>query len=409
MPLSRRSFLSALGLGGAGTLAAPAVASALAPLLAGVGGRGHEALAAALADGDVAAAAAERAALRAGAIRLSSNENPRGPAAAALDAMRAVLEGRTPLGASRYHFDAPTELATAIGAAHGVPATHVILGCGSSEILRMAVDAHCGPGRAVITAAPTYEEPARRGATVGAPVHAVPVDAQLRLDLGAMAERAREQRAGLVFLNNPNNPTGTVHGAAAIRDVVARIRRETPGATILIDEAYHEYVDDPTYATAVPLALDDPQVLVARTFSKAQGLAGLRVGYAIGRPEALAKLQPHRLALGLNALGAAAALGALGDRELAARERRLNGEARAYVTEAFRRAGYVVAPSQANFLMVDVRQDPKAFQEACRAQGVLVGRPFPPLATQARISIGTMEEMRAAMPVFAKVLGARLS
>jgi histidinol-phosphate aminotransferase len=145
-------------------------------------------------------------------------------------------------------------------------------------------------------------------------------------------------------------------------------------------------------------------VLVVRTFSKAYGLAGLRVGYAVARPDTIARLAPHRLGLAVTALGAAAARAALADRGVAARERRLNAEARTVTVRAFERLGYRVAPSQTNFVMVDVRRDARRFQEACRAHDVLVGRPFPPLVTHARVSIGTLDEMRAAMPVFERVL-----
>jgi histidinol-phosphate aminotransferase len=231
VPVSRRSFLQFLGLTGAGAAGAPLVA---APLF---GTRGHEALAAALADPAAGAAgAASRAADR--ALRLHSNENPRGPGAAALDAVRAALGD-----ASRYAGAGPDALRAEVAASHGVPADHVLLGCGSTELLRVAVDAYAGPGRAVVVGAPTFEEPARRAAVVGAPVHAVPVDAALRLDLDAMAARARG--AGLLFLNNPNNPTGTLHPAAAVAACVGRVRAEAPGTAVVVDEAYHEYVDDP--------------------------------------------------------------------------------------------------------------------------------------------------------------------
>jgi histidinol-phosphate aminotransferase len=207
-----------------------------------------------------------------------------------------------------------------------------------------------------------------------------------------------------VFVNNPNNPTGTVHGAKAIEEHVRGVLHDAPDSYVMVDEAYHEYVDDPAYATAVPLALELPHVVVARTFSKVYGLAGLRVGYAVARPETIRRMAHNQLGINVNALGAAAALAALEDRGLVAREQRLNAEARAFTQRFFESAGYRVTPSAANFLMVDIRRDPKAFQDACRLQDVLVGRPFPPLATQARVSIGTMDEMRAATDVFRRVL-----
>jgi histidinol-phosphate aminotransferase len=234
-------------------------------------------------------------------------------------------------------------------------------------------------------------------------VLAVPVGADLRLDLAAMADAARG--AGLVFVNNPNNPTGTVHPAPRVEAFVRRLLAGSPGTTVLIDEAYHEYVEDPSYASALPLALETPRVIVSRTFSKVYGLAGLRVGYAVARPETLEAMAPRQLTDALNVLGLTAAHAALADRAIVARERRLNREAREFTRRFFERAGYRVAPSEANFMMIDVRRDAKAFQAACRERGVLVGRPFPPLATHARVSVGTMDEMRAAAEVFARVLG----
>jgi histidinol-phosphate aminotransferase len=388
MPLSRRSFVRAVGLGGAGVMTAPLI-----------GARGREALAADLRAGLGAPTSATGAA---GVIRLSSNENPRGPCAAALDGLRGALGE-----ASRYPFAPPEELRAAIAAAHGVRVENVLLGCGSTEVLRMAVDAFTSPTRALVTAAPTFEEPAARAEVIGAPVRAVRVDAGLRLDLAAMtAAAAMGGGAGLVFVNNPNNPTGTLHGARAIADFVRRTLAAAPGTTILIDEAYHEYVEDPAYSTAMPIALENPRVIVSRTFSKVYGLAGLRVGYAIGQPATLQALARHQLGMDVNVLAAAAARAALGDHELAARERRLNHEAREFTRRFFESAGYAVAPSRANFLMADIRRDAKRFQEACRAHDVLVGRPFPPLATHTRVSIGTMDEMRAAVDVFRRVLAA---
>ena len=158
----------------------------------------------------------------------------------------------------------------------------------------------------------------------------------------------------------------------------------------------------------MPIALEGPGVLVARTFSKVFGLAGLRVGYAVGHPETIAALGRWRLQNGLNALGVAAALASLPSlpsmHEHIARERVLNREARAFTTGALQRLGATVVPSQANFLLADIGRDAKEFQAACKARGVLVGRPFPPLTTYSRISLGTLAEMRRACDALGDVL-----
>ena len=154
------------------------------------------------------------------------------------------------------------------------------LGCGSSEILDVAAAAFLGPGRALVTGQPTFELLSGRAHMWRAEVVDVPVDAELRLDLDQMAQRAAG--AGLVYICNPNNPTGTVHGASDIEAFVTAALRTEPKATILIDEAYHEYVEHAGYKTAIPLALANPRVVVSRTFSKIYGMAGLRVGYRGG-------------------------------------------------------------------------------------------------------------------------------
>jgi histidinol-phosphate aminotransferase len=389
MPLSRRSFVRSLGLSGAGVVSASLI-----------GARGREALAAGVRAGGLAEGAPAWAAGK--VVRISSNENPRGPSEASLRAIRDALGN-----SSRYPFEPMTALRDAVARLHGVKPDHVLLGCGSTEILRMAVDGFCSPARPLVTAAPTFEEAAARAEVIGAPVRAIPVDAALKLDLNAM--RAAAPGSGLVFVNNPNNPTGTVHPARVIEELVRGVLRESPDSYVMVDEAYHEYADDPTYATAVPLALELPHVVVARTFSKAYGLAGLRVGYAIGRPDTLRLMERHQLGINVNVLGAAAALGGLEDRDLVARERRLNAEARAYTHRFFQDAGYAVVPSAANFLMVDIRRDPRGFADACRKLDVLVGRPFPPLKTHLRVSVGTMDEMRAATEVFRRVLASPAS
>ncbi|HJU66087.1 MAG TPA: aminotransferase class I/II-fold pyridoxal phosphate-dependent enzyme [Gemmatimonadaceae bacterium] len=390
---TRRRFVEVLGAGALGTVGAPAFITA----------RGAEALrgewgAAPSQPGlwsDEIAAGARRVA--ATAIRLDSNENPNGPGQTALDAVRAAF-GES----ARYPDNPSNELRDALARAHGVSPDSVLLGCGSGDVLRMAALAFTSPSRALVTGAPTFEDPTRYAESVGAWVRAVPVDSALKLDLRAML--ARVPGAGLVFLCNPNNPTATVHSADAVKDFVHRARTAEPGAVVLVDEAYHEYVEDPSYATAIPLAMERSEVVVVRTFSKVFGMAGLRIGYALGRPETLERMRRHRLGNPTNVLGAAAALASLTDRAHIDRERTLNREARDFTRRSLESMGFKVGPSETNFVMVDVRRDSRDFQTACREHDILVGRPFPPLTTQARISIGTMDEMRQAMNVFRRVL-----
>jgi histidinol-phosphate aminotransferase len=380
MALSRRAFVRTVGINGA--------------LAAMVGGRGSEALAGFVPGGRQAPA---QGTAGPPPIFLDSNENPYGPCAASLDAIRATFGD-----ACRYPHNF-VDLIAALAKLHRAQPENIVLGSGSGEILRMAVLAFTTAGRPLVQGLPTFESPARDAELAGAPVVNVPVDAGLKLDLAGMAEKAAG--AGLVFLCNPNNPTGTVHGADAVSGFIHRVLKSSPTTIILVDEAYHHYLEDPAYRTALPLALENPQVVVARTFSKVYGLAGIRVGYAVGRADTLKAMSRFRIPNNVNVLAAAAAIAALPQDAHVARQVALNREAREFTRRAFEATGYRVAPPCANFLMVDVRRDAKAFQDACKEQGVLVGRPFPPLTNYSRVSIGTLDEMRRAMEIMKRVLG----
>ena len=391
MILTRRTFVQALGFGTVGAAALRDI-----PLFAA---RGREAF------GDMAPwerDAALAAQAPSTAVRLNSNENPLGPGEKSLAGIRAAFAE-----ANRYPYAAETAVQAAIARAHKLPTDHVLVGCGSGEILRMAVYACTGAGRRLVTGAPTFEDPGHHARAIGAEVADVPVDRDLRLDLDAMAAKA--SGAGLVFLCNPNNPTGTVHGWLAVTDFIARVARADARATVLVDEAYHEYVDDPGYRSMAPVAAQNPRVIVSRTFSKVFGMAGMRIGYAIGTPETLAALRKFKLGNAVNALAAGGAAAGIDDAAHIAAEQARNREVRQFTRDAFTKMGYTVAASQANFVMVDVRRDVKGLIDACRKENVLIGRPFPPLTTWARVSIGTADEMRRAVDVLGRVLGTRAS
>ncbi|HVA57649.1 MAG: aminotransferase class I/II-fold pyridoxal phosphate-dependent enzyme [Gemmatimonadaceae bacterium] len=379
MSLSRRAFLASVGAGSAGVMLRPIISA-----------RGAEALLALgrPEPGDPPAWSVPPASL----VRIDSNENPNGPGDRVFAAVRDSfgVANRYPRGEERAALDA-------IAAARGVKVENLMLGCGSTEILRVATAAFAGPGRALVQGSPTFEVMGRFAPTVNAPVRNVPVDAKLRLDLDAMASAAKG--AGVVYLCNPNNPTATVLGAAAVRQFVEQVAAASPATVVLIDEAYHEYVDDPSYATAIPLALENPNVVVARTFSKVYGMAGLRLGYAIARPETLKRMRPWLLETNTNQPALAGATVTVADTGRIADEQRLNRSARAFTLDFFRNAGYATSDSQANFVMVDIRRDVKTFKAECLKQGVSLGRPFPPLNTHLRVSIGTMAEMQRAVEV----------
>jgi histidinol-phosphate aminotransferase len=335
------------------------------------------------------------------AIRISSNENPLGPGRTALDAIVRQFHE-----AGRYPFNStPGEgaLANAIASKFGVKPANVVLGAGSQEILKSAVRAFTSPARALVTATPTFENCTNVAKRLGHPVVEIKVDSACRLDLDGMAKAVKG--AGLVFLNNPNNPTATHHGARAVDDFVRRVRSDSPDTVILIDEAYHEYVTDPSYQSAVPLALKTPNVFVARTFSKAYGMAGLRIGYAIGAEETVRPLARLKMPYNVSVFGIAAAIAALNDAKHIEEERARNTEVRTFTVKALDALGCKSSESQGNSLFVDIGRPAATFREACARQGVMVGRDFPPFEkTHVRISLGTMDEMKKATAVFRSVL-----
>ena len=387
---TRRGFFDVLGGGGSAEGGGAWLAA-----------RGHEAYVAEL----QAPARSARPPLPPGVteIRLSSNENPLGPGRRVLDAIVKKFPE-----AGRYPFNstpADRNLVAAIAAAHKVKPENVVLGAGSQEILKNAVRAFTGPDRGLLTASPTFENPTTMARRLGYPVKEVGVDSAFRLDVDAMMAAA--PGAGLVFFNNPNNPTATVHDAKTVTAFVERVRAAAPGAAILIDEAYHDYVTDPGYATAIPLALETPDVFVTRTFSKAFGMAGLRIGYAVGRAETIKQIARFKMPYNVSVFGVAAALAALEDPAYLEGERRRNTEVRAFTQKVLEDLGCACTASQGNFLFVDVRRPAREFREACAKHGVVVGRDFPPFEkTHARISIGTMAEMKKAAEVFGSVLKA---
>lgn len=384
MSFSRRAFMSTLK--GSSPLSAALVTA-----------RGREALEAEAMAGPVIVAPAD-----ADEVRISSNENPMGPGP---DAMKAIVanfgeSNRYPMNAMVSDSDFRARLAKE----HGAEPKNIVIAPGSGEVLRNAVRQFTGPNRALVTGECSYESPVRTAEYVGAPVKALPLDDKLGLDLDKMAGAAIG--AGLVFLCNPNNPTGTVHSKSDVSDFVKFVAKESPYTQILIDEAYHEYVTDPAYETSVPLALKYRNVFVTRTFSKAFGMAGLRMGFAVGQPYTINKLRALKLTFGTTVLGIAGAMGSLDAPDYITNEVKRNQEARKFTLDFFKKHGHEATNSQTNFIFVNIGSSAKEFREACAKFNVAVGRDFPPYEkTHARISIGTLEEMERATEVFGTVLG----
>ena len=386
--LTRRKFVQTVGIGAAGAMAG-----------SWIGARGRE-------NSLWEAFEPTLQAIEPGVICLSSNENPLGPGQTVLDAVRKAF-GPTGATPGRYS-NASGALIEAIAKKFNVKTENVVLGCGSTQILRSATHLFTERTKPLVGTIPTYEECAGYADMMGNPVRPVPLDSDFKMDLNRMADAAKG--AGLIFYCNPNNPTSTYVGARATRDFLAKVARVSPDTTVLVDEAYFDYVTDPDHETHVPLAVEDPRVIVARTFSKAYGMAGLRMGYCIGHADTIRKMADFDAGSGtssLNVLAMQAGIAAIEqDPGYIVAERARNKDVRDFTMKWFSDRGMKPTDSQANFMFVNIGRPVKEFRDACKAKGVLVARDFPPFEkTHCRLSFGTMAEMQKAVAVFGEVLG----
>ena len=339
------------------------------------------------------------------AIRISSNENPLGPGKAAIDA----ILGKFP-EANRYPFNSTpldADLEMLVAKIYNAKRDNVVLGVGSQELLKNAARVFLSPTKHLVIPSPTYGAPAGFAQNqLKVTVKTAPVtEKTLKTDLNALLPLVAG--AGLVYICNPNNPTATTSSAKEITEFIAAVKKASPTTGILIDEAYIDYATDPGVQTAVPQALTTPGVIVARTFSKAYGMAGVRIGYAVGDAATIKKMSAWRMPYNVNTFGVAAAVASLKDPQHIKDESARNKAVREFTVKAFADMGYTATDSQTNFIFVDIGKTmtAAAFRDACAAKGVAVGRDFPPLEKQwARISLGTMEEMQKATEVFRTVL-----
>ena len=338
-------------------------------------------------------------------ICLSSNENPTGPGKTVLAAIKNAFG---PTGARPGRYDGSAQgLIEAIARKQGVKPENIVLGCGSTQILRSCTHLFTAKDKALVGTIPTYEECAGYAEMMGHPIRPVSLDSNFKIDLEKFAAAAKG--AGLVFYCNPNNPTATYVGAKATREFLAKVAKDSPDTYVLVDEAYFDYVTDPDHDTHIPVALDNPHVIVARTFSKAYGMAGLRMGYAVGHADTIKKMREWDAGSGtssLNVLAMQAGIAAINqDASFTTNERARNKDVRDFTMKWFSDRGMKPTDSQANFMFVNIGRPAKDFRDACRAKGVLVARDFPPFEkTHCRISFGTMDEMKKAVAVFDEVL-----
>ena len=326
------------------------------------------------------------------AAKLSYNENPHGPSESVMSAMTTAFRF-----GNRYNYP-DGSIVDAIAAHHGVRPENVILGAGSSEILQVAGRTFLPVGRKVIGVQPTFADVYEYASGIRAESIILPLRDDYTQDVSAIVRTARAnyRDVGFVYLCTPNNPTGIVVSRGEIRQLLDGVPEDVP---VLIDEAYHHYVEHPDYATAIPYVLEGRNVIVTRTFSKIYGLAGMRLGYGIAPKALVDRMRPHCTG-SINALVKWAGAAALKDTAAAERVRVSTLQLRKTTVSALEALGYQVLPTETNFFMVHMRRDVAPVIEAFRAQGVLVGRPFPPMVQHLRVSIGTAGEMDRFLKVF---------
>jgi histidinol-phosphate aminotransferase len=330
-----------------------------------------------------------------GSIRINFNENNYGPSPKALEALANC--GHI---ASRYPFSTEVAMVGAVARVNGVKSENVILGCGSTEILRVADEAFLAPGKNVVAAEPTFEAVLEYAGIEHASAVKIPLTPDHRHDLPGMAA-ACTSKTGLVYICNPNNPTGTIVSRDEFIDFVNRV---PPSALILVDEAYFDFADDPSYASAIELIPKHSNVVVARTFSKIHGLAGMRLGYAVGAAETIATMRPFLDQDNANTAVLSAALASLSDQENVAACRGKFIATRNWLCSELGKDGRAFTKSQANFLMIDVGGDVQPIVEQFAKRNIFVGRRFPSMSNWLRVSIGKQPEMEAFLTALRQIV-----
>ncbi len=378
MALSRRNLLRNLGAGAIVGAAAPALrAFPLAP-----------ATEAAL-WGNSAPAPQPGVATAADPILLYRNENPYGPSEKVL----AVLRDSAASG-NRYPRTEYDTLVDKIAALHKVKREQIVLGCGSGEILCMAAMAFLKPGKKLVEAAPTFPALGKLAQTAGIEVADVPLTKIYEHDLPTMLDRAGSSSAsaGLVYIVNPNNPTGSLTPRKDIEAFLAKLPASIP---VLIDEAYHHFATPGgAYESFLDRPINDPRLIVARTFSKIYGLAGMRIGYGVATPEMAKRLAAGFPGWSVSVVSARAASAALDDVDYVRLGVNRNADDRQeFMRQANARSLHPI-DSQTNFVMFDPLRPPDLVIDHLKEHNILIGPKYPALANYIRVSLGTPPEMR---------------
>jgi histidinol-phosphate aminotransferase len=329
-------------------------------------------------------------------VIISSNENPLGPAQSALTTIcsTAALGGR-------YHEDEYVKTISVFNAQFGLKSGYSALYPGSSGPLDLALMSNLGPNKPLVYADPSYEQGPRAAEAMNAPKIAVPLTGTYAHDVKAMLKA--HPSPGAYYVVNPNNPTGTMTSKA---DLVWLVNNKPKGSVVIIDEAYHHFSDD---ESCIDLVAQDKDVIVMRTFSKIYGMAGLRAGFAIARPDLLDRFNnvggPSQSLASISITSAAGARASLQDKDLVPLRKKINADIRAETLEFLAKKGYKFVPgSQGNMFMVDVNRPGREFQAAMLKENVAVGRTWTAMPNYVRVTVGTKEEMAKFQTAFVKCM-----
>jgi len=326
-------------------------------------------------------------------IRLSSNENPYGPAPAALKAMTDAFSL-----AWRYPDEHAEGLVADLATLHEVSTQNILLGAGSGEILRLAATVFTGPGRRLVVSDPTFEAISRHARAAKAEVIQLALAADYSHDL---TKTLAQTDVGLVYICNPNNPTASITRKDELRSFLAKVPATT---NVIVDEAYHHYVDSSDYESVIPLVKQYPNLIVARTFSKIYGMAGLRCGYCVANSELIRQMSRQQSWDSVNIMAIAAAHASLSEKVYVEQGRRRNGEVKKYLYGELETLNLKFIPSHANFLMIDLGQPVRPIIDELRKRRVEVGRVFPAMPNFCRVTIGTRPQMESFVSAFREVI-----
>lgn len=316
-------------------------------------------------------------------IRLGSNENPYGPSAAMRKAMTDCYDN-----SCRYPWSYNSVLQDMIAKKEGVTSDHIVLVAGSTEGLKITGITYAGKGDEIISGLPTFLSMMEYAKVWGADINWVPLNKDLDYDLEEIEKRI-SSKTKLVFLCNPNNPTGKLLDKKAVMDFCESSCKKT---MIFSDEAYYDYIEDPDYPSMIELVKKGENVIVSKTLSKVYGLAGIRMGYLVAKPEIAQKLR-ERVVANTNIMAIEAGKAALKDDDFYKFSLAKNLECRKMIESTLDELGLEYIPSQANFVFFHAKQDVSQLAAKMLDKGIIIGRPFPPMNDWCRVSTGTVEEV----------------